>query len=102
MNFAETYDKLIEKFANPERNAPLPEDYLIEECAELTQAIIHLKRGRGGAMRELISEMAHVYTMIDSTRCFYLIGREEIYAEQQKLIDRYLGQPNDGRHVEAV
>lgn len=44
--------------------------------------------------------MAHVYTLMDAARIYHDIEGGMIQYYQQKLIDRYLDQPNDGRHIE--
>lgn len=94
------YDKLIKQFGTPEEGAPKPYDYVVEECAELIQAIQHYKRGRADSRIHVINEMADVYTLMDATRYYMGIDFSEIEFFQQKLIDRYLNQPNDGRHIE--
>lgn len=94
------YDKLIQQFGTPKEGAPKPYDYVVEECAELIQAIQHYKRGRADSLIHMINEMADVYTLMDATRFHLGIPFSEIEFFQQKLIDRYLGLPNDGRHVD--
>lgn len=94
------YEKLIEKFGNPEPGAPRTYEYLIEECAELIQAIQHYKRKRSNAIEHLVEEMAHVYTLLDSTCVFMSIDKSHIDHYKNDLIRRYIDQPNDGRHCE--
>lgn len=96
--FNEQYNRLVHKFGTPEPGAPVTTEYVIEECAELIQAIQHAKRGRKNA--NPIEEMAHVYTLLDALCVFWDITDDEIRKYKQQLIDRYLDQPNDGRHVE--
>lgn len=96
--FKEKYQRLVEQFGTPVNPALLyPGDYVIEECAELIQALQHARRGRKGA--NPIKEMAHVYTLMDALRYYWDVPDEEIQKWQQELIDRYLNQPNDGRHI---
>jgi len=59
MNKRKLYQKAIEKWGTE-----LQLDMMIEECAELTQAIIHFKRNRK-AVAEIISEIADVKIMIE-------------------------------------
>lgn len=42
-------------------------DRLMEECSELIQAILHLKRGRGSSQK-VIEEIADVYVTLESAR----------------------------------
>lgn len=92
------YNKLVRQFGTPEHGAPATSEYVIEECAELIQAIQHARRGRKDA--NPIKEMAHVYTLLDALRIYWEVSDEEIQKYQQELIDRYLNQPNDGRHID--
>ncbi len=95
-----SYNALVRKFGSPEPGAPDTAEYVIEECSELIQAIQHMKRKREDAFQHVVTEMAHVYTLMDAL-CYNLkISSSEIDCYKQKLIDRYLDQPNDGRHVE--
>lgn len=95
-----SYHALLRKFGSPEPGAPDTAEYVIEEASELIQAIQHLKRNRKDAFKHVVMEMAHVYTLMDAL-CYNLkISSTEIDHYKQKLIDRYLNQPNDGRHVE--
>ena len=98
--FEDNYKKLIIRFSKPVTGKPYPGVYVIEECAELIQAIIHAERGRADA--NPVKEMAHVITMIDALLLYWDIDRSEIKAYQQDLIDRYLNVPNDGRHVPEI
>lgn len=98
--FEDNYKKLIVRLSSPVQGSPYPGAYLIEECAELIQAIIHAERGRSNA--NPVKEMAHVITMIDVLLLYWDIDRSEITVFQQELIDRYLDQPNGGRHIEEV
>ena len=101
MTFEEQYKKLVEKFGTPEHPEHLyPGDFVIEECAELIQAIQHARRARKGA--NPVKEMAHVITLIDALMYYWDISKEEIQTYQQELIDRYFDQPNDGRHVPEI
>lgn len=98
--FEEQYWKLIQKFGTPEPGAPDTAEYVIEECSELIQAIQHMKRKRKDAFKHVINEMADVYTLMDAL-CYRLgITEFDINYYKQRLIDRYIDQPNDGRHVE--
>ena len=98
--FETDYKMLIEHFANPLPSAPQTYDYVIEECAELIQEIQHVKRNRKDV--NAIKEMAHVYTLMDALKIYWQIPDTEIRKYQQELIDRYLYQPNDGRHISLV
>lgn len=98
MKFETDYKALVNKFGNPVPGAPATSEYVIEECAELIQAIQHARRARKDA--NPVKEMAHVYTLLDALRVYWDISDEEIRKYQQELINRYLNQPNDGRHVE--
>lgn len=96
----EHYDELVRKFGTPEPGAPETCEYVIEECSELIQAIQHMKRKRKDAYQHVVNEMADVYTLMDAL-CYRLgITESEINFYKKRLIDRYLNQPNDGRHVE--
>lgn len=96
----ERYNELVRKFGTPEPGAPDTAEYVIEECSELIQAIQHMKRGRKDAFQHVINEMADVYTLMDAL-CFHLgVTETEINFYKKRLIDRYINQPNDGRHVE--
>lgn len=59
MNKRKLYQKAIKKWGTE-----LQLDMMIEECAELIQAIIHFKRNRK-AVAEIISEIADVKIMIE-------------------------------------
>lgn len=98
MNNAD-YSRLVIKFGTPEKGAPHTSEYVVEECSELIQAIQHMKRGRTNAREHVINEMADVYTLMDALRYNMDVSMDDIATYQQKLIDRYLDQPNDGRHV---
>lgn len=99
MNFEEQYNALVRHLGTPLPNTPKPYEYVVEECAELIQAIQHLKRKRKDAYNHVVNEMADVYTLMD-TLCYYLgITESEIRYYQSRLIERYLNQPNDGRHI---
>ncbi len=99
MTFEEQYNALVRKFGTPLQNAPKTYDYVVEECAELIQAIQHLKRNRKNAYDHVVNEMADVYTLMDAL-CFYLgVTESEIRHYKRQLIKRYLYQPNDGRHI---
>lgn len=96
----ERYNELIRKFGTPEYGAPDTCEYVIEECSELIQAIQHMKRGRDNAREHVINEMADVYTLMDAL-CYNLhVSHDEINFYKKRLIDRYIDQPNDGRHIE--
>lgn len=99
IKFYRDYDALIHRFANPGPGKPDTCEYLIEECAELIQAIQHSKRGREGV--NVIKEIAHVQTMIDALMEHWNITTADIIPYKQDLIDRYGNTPNDGRHVEG-
>lgn len=100
MRFHDEYQRLVKQFSEPLPGAPKPYDYVVEECAELIQAIQHYKRGRCGALKQVIAEMADVYTLMDAARIHMGITDNAINIRQRQLIERYLGQPNDGRHIE--
>lgn len=100
MDFESNYQKLIEQFGNPMPGKPVTSEYVIEECAELIQAIQHARRGRKNA--NPVKEMAHVYTLLDALCVYWEVSDEEIRKYKQELIDRYLNQPNDGRHIESL
>lgn len=97
MNFYQQYEQLIHKFGNPVPGKPVTSEYVIEECAELIQAIQHARRGRKDA--NPVKEMAHVYTLLDALCIYWDISDDEIQKYQEELITRYLNQPNDGRHI---
>lgn len=98
--YYKSYNELVRKFGTPEPEAPDTFEYVIEECSELIQAIQHMKRKRKDAFQHVVTEMAHVYTLMDAL-CYNLkISADDIDYYKQQLIDRYLNQPNDGRHVE--
>lgn len=98
MNIAD-YNHLVIKFASPEKGCPDTCEYVVEECAELIQAIQHMKRGRAGSRDKVVNEMADVYTLMDALRYKMGVSMDDIGEYQQALIDRYLNAPNDGRHV---
>lgn len=101
MDFEEKYNALVHKFGTPLPNAPKTYEYVIEECSELIQAIQHMKRGRKDSYNHVVNEMADVYTLMDAL-CFYLgITQSEIRYYKEQLIERYIDQPNDGRHIPA-
>lgn len=96
----ERYDELIRKFGTPVEGAPKPYEYVIEECAELIQAIQHMKRGRKNAYNHVVNEMADVYTLLDALGFYLGVTEGEINFYKKRLIERYIDQPNDGRHIE--
>lgn len=98
--FEEEYSRLVRKFGTPEPGAPDTAEYVIEECSELIQAIQHMKRKRKDAYQHVVNEMADVYTLMDALSYHLGITENEIKFYKKRLIDRYLNQPNDGRHVE--
>lgn len=99
MDFKDQYNALIRKYGSPLPNSPKPYECVVEECAELIQAIQHLKRKRKDAYNHVVNEMADVYFTMDAL-CYYLgITESEIQYYQRRLIERYINQPNDGRHI---
>lgn len=99
MDFTEKYNALVRKFGTPLPNAPKTYEYVVEECAELIQAIQHMKRNRKDAYNHVVNEMADVYTLMDAL-CYYLgVTESEIRYYKKQLIERYIDQPNDGRHI---
>ncbi len=99
IHFHRDYENLINRFANPLPGKPDTCEYLIEECAELIQAIQHAKRGRANV--NVPMEIAHVLTLIDALMIHWNIPPALITEYKQDLIDRYGNTPNDGRHVEG-
>lgn len=53
-------------------------DMIQEECAELITAISHYKRGREGALKEVVEETADVAFMIHQLMNIFLISSNEI------------------------
>lgn len=102
MDFTKRYEKLIEQFGSPGTTGLVPGDFLVEECSELIQAIQHYKRNRDNAYQEVVNEMADVYVLMDCVKRWLNISDAEIQEYQTRLIDRYLGQPNDGRHIASL
>lgn len=100
MTFEEKYNMLVRKFGTPLPNAPKTYEYVVEECAELIQAIQHMKRNRKDSYQKVVNEMADVYTLMDALRYSMGVTESEIRYYQTKLIDRYLDAPNDGRHID--
>ena len=100
MNFEKRYDKVTDKFSKPGVTGLVPGDFLVEECAELIQAVQHYKRKRDNAKEHLANEMADVLTLIDCVKKWAGISDEEIRYYQTKLVDRYIDAIPDGRHVE--
>lgn len=100
MTFEEEYARLIHKFGTPGTTGLVPGDFLVEECSELIQAIQHYKRNRDNAYQEVVNEMADVYVLLDCVKFWLSISDSEIRNYQKRLIDRYIDQPNDGRHIE--
>lgn len=101
MNFAQKYEKLIVQFSTPGTTGLVPSDFLIEECAELIQALQHYKRNRPGSYDNVVNEMADVYVLMDSVKRWLGISNDEIRKYQARLITRYLDTPNDGHYTEA-
>lgn len=100
MTFEEKYNMLVRKFGTPLPNAPKTYEYVVEECAELIQAIQHMKRNRKDSYQKVVNEMADVYTLMDAL-CYSMgVTESEIRYYKTKLIDRYLDAPNDGRHID--
>lgn len=100
MTFEEVYARLIRKFGTPGTTGLVPGDFLVEECSELIQAIQHYKRNRDNAYQEVVNEMADVYVLLDCVKFWLNISDGEIRKYQKRLIDRYIDQPNDGRHID--
>ena len=83
------YEDVLEKWG-----IELQLDMMVEECAELIQAIIHLKRG--GNTEQLIEELADVIIMTRQMTKLY--GHEQVgNAVQSKLerLQRRLKEPTD-------
>ncbi len=99
-DFETQYSALVRKFGTPMDGAPKTYEYVVEECAELIQAIQHYKRGRDNARAKVVNEMADVYTLLDALCWYLMIDVSEINFYKGRLIKRYIDQPNDGRHIE--
>lgn len=99
MTFAQKYEKLIEQFGTPGTTGLVPADFLVEECAELIQALQHYKRNRAGSYNKVVNEMADVYVLMDCVKYWLGISNHEIREYQSNLINRYLDTPNDGHHT---
>lgn len=93
------YERLIVKFGTTQEGCPETQEYVIEECAELIQAIQHHRRGRCD-IHKVASEMADVICLIEALMYHWNISWDEINQYHKDLIRRYLDKPNDGRHVE--
>jgi len=100
MSFEERYNKVTDKFSKPTGTGLVPGDFLVEECAELIQAVQHYKRKRDNAKEHLANEMADVLTLIDSVKKWAGISDEDIRHYQNKLVYRYIDAIPDGRHVD--
>lgn len=100
MDFEERYNKVTDKFSKPGCTGLVPGDFLVEECAELIQAVQHYKRKRDNAKEHLANEMADVLTLIDCVKKWANISDEDIRYYQNKLVNRYIGAIADGRHIE--
>lgn len=89
----------MKRFSKVGENGLTPPEYLVEECAELIEAIQRYKRGR--IDREIVAqEMSHVLMLIKLSMIFLDIPNEVISAYQWELISRYYNVPNDGGHKE--
>ena len=92
----EKIDLLTTKFSEQ----TLTEVCLVEELAELTQAVQHVLRGRP---HNLAEEMAHVTIMIEALRKKHGITPAEIMLYEKDMVDRYLKpEPWDGSHVPST
>lgn len=100
MEFETDYKKMVEQFGTPGITGLVPGDFLVEECAELIQAIQHYKRNRKDSYNKVVNEMADVYLLMDCVKFWLDISDSEIQKYQKRLIDRYLDTPNDGHHAE--
>lgn len=99
MTFEQRYRRVIEQFGVPGTTGLVPGDFLVEECAELIQAIQHYKRNRTNSYQEVVNEMADVYVLMDCVKHWLNISDIEIRKYQERLIDRYIDTPNDGHHT---
>lgn len=63
-------------------------DMLVEECAELIQAISKCKRGEPGGYDNFLEEMADVQIMLD--QMYDYVGRDRILAIMGEKISRQL------------
>lgn len=99
MDFNQCYNKLIKQFGVEGITGLVPADFLVEECAELIQALQHYKRGRDNSYEKVVNEMADVYVLMDCVKYWLNISDNEIRKYQLRLIERYLNTPNDGHHT---
>lgn len=65
-------------------------EILIEEMAELTQAILHRKRGRTQALDEIIEEIADVEIMLKQIKYLLDIPDIEIHNVKAYKVERQL------------
>lgn len=76
---------VVENYAK----TPHCERFLIEECAELIQALLHyIRDDKPGSIENVIEEMAHVYVLMRVVKHAWNIDDGDIRVEEDKLLER--------------